>query len=74
MSSFINNDIKGEVGTEVTLKILRGTEEFTVTVIRDLVEKALVPELHYQRGLAYLQTGNNQKAREDFQKAAALYQ
>ncbi|NEQ39274.1 MAG: tetratricopeptide repeat protein [Okeania sp. SIO3I5] len=74
LSSFLDNDTKGEVGTEVTLKILRGTEEFTVTVIRDLLNQTQVAELHYQRGLAYLQIGSNQKAREDFQKAATLYQ
>ena len=74
LSSFINDDIKGEVGTEVTLKILRATEELTVTVIRDLIHIAQVAELHYQRGLAYLQISNNQKARKDFNKAANLYQ
>ncbi|NEP77659.1 MAG: tetratricopeptide repeat protein [Okeania sp. SIO3B3] len=72
--NFLYNYIGGEVGTEVTLKILRGTEEFTVTVVRDLLDQDEIAELHYQRGLAYLQIGNNQKAGEDFQKAATLYQ
>ncbi|NEO56621.1 MAG: tetratricopeptide repeat protein [Okeania sp. SIO3B5] len=72
LSSFINKYIKGEVGTEVTLKILREIKEFTLTVIR-VGDKAQVAKLHSRRASAYSRIGNNQKANEDLEKAAALY-
>jgi len=50
------NDIKGEVGTEVEISVLRGekAEEITVTAVREMIEVQTVSHKLLEDGIGYL--------------------
>lgn len=68
--------IRGQAGTEVALRINRtGKNTLNITLKRtEIVADKKYADVYYQRGLARVQIKDNQGARQDFQKAADLYQ
>ncbi|MBD2361210.1 tetratricopeptide repeat protein [Anabaena minutissima FACHB-250] len=68
--------IRGQEGTQVALRINRtGKNTLNTTLTRSQIapEKKFA-DVYYHRGLARIQVQDNQGARQDFQKAADLYQ
>ncbi|MDZ8260990.1 tetratricopeptide repeat protein [Nostoc sp. ChiQUE01b] len=67
--------IRGKVGTSVKLRAIHADKSaFNVSIIRAQIFDSKFAEVYYNRGLAYAKQGDKQRASEDFQKSAELYQ
>lgn len=62
--------ITGEVGTKISLRLLRGTEEFDVSLVRQQIEIESVSEEILDNGVGYMKiTSFNGKTSEQFSQA-----
>ncbi len=69
------NLLRGKTDTQVNLRIVHeGKNALNIILTRTPIINPIFAEVYYNRGLAYAQLGEKQGAREDFQKAADLYQ
>jgi tetratricopeptide (TPR) repeat protein/V8-like Glu-specific endopeptidase len=66
--------IRGQNGTQVTLRIARGNNTLNISLTRAQIIDTKFANVYYQRGIARSQLKDSQGARADFQQAASLFQ